>query len=78
MSRKERINKKHERIRMLFEKRYTKQPRINGCRKFTSEYIIAGLADEFYLSMRQIENIVYTKPAAAVATAPAAATPFVA
>ncbi|MDF7809935.1 hypothetical protein [Hymenobacter sp. YC55] len=78
MSRTERTNKKHERIRLLFTKRYTNQPRVNGARKYTKEYIIAGLADEFYLSMRQIENIIYSKSAAAVATGPAAATPLAA
>lgn len=77
MGRTERTNKKHERIRLLFKKRFTDQPRVKGARKYTKEYIIAGLAEEFYLSMRQIENIVYTKPAAA-GIAPVVASPLAA
>ena len=69
--RSKRVARKHDKIRELFEKRFTKQPRP---RKYTREYIIAKLSEEFYLSMRQIENIVYTKPAADAAAA-AIATP---
>ena len=60
------VYRKHEKIREAYEKRYTKAPRP---RKYTKEYIIAKLAEEFYLSMRQIENIVYTKPSTEAAAA---------
>lgn len=64
MSRTERTQKKHDRIREIFRKRYIEQPRVNGVRKFTKEYIIAIIAADFYLSMRQVENIIYTKTVA--------------
>lgn len=73
LSRVERTAKKHQKIRDLFTKRYTNQERVNGARIYTSAYVIAMLADEFYLSMRQIENIIYSKPK--TATLPAAAAP---
>jgi hypothetical protein len=70
--RTKRVARKHAKIRELYDKRFTNQPRP---RKYTKEYIIACLAEEFYLSMRQIENIIYTKPAAAPAAAVATDTP---
>lgn len=60
-ARKSRTIEKHQKIRDLYAQRYTNQKRVNGARKYTSTYVIACLAEEFYLSMRQIENIVYTK-----------------
>lgn len=73
MSRHERTIKKHERIRELFRKKYLEQPRVNGVKKFTKEYIIAIIAAEFWLSCRQVENIIYSKPKASAAPEPAAA-----
>jgi hypothetical protein len=58
-TRAERTADKHQKIRDLFKKRFTDQPRP---RIYTSAYIISCLAEDFYLSMRQIENIVYSKP----------------
>jgi hypothetical protein len=62
------VHRKHAKIRELYEKRFTNQPRP---RKYTREYIIAKLAEEFYLSMRQIENILYSSSAGADAAAAA-------
>jgi hypothetical protein len=61
-TRAERTADKYQEIRKLFTERYTNQKRVNGARIYTSAYIISCLAEEFWLSMRQIENIVYSKP----------------
>jgi hypothetical protein len=71
-ARKQRTAKKHQRIRDLYEKRYTKQRKVNGAKIYTKDYIMAKLAEEFFLSIRQIENIIYTKPITLVMPAPAA------
>jgi hypothetical protein len=64
LTRAERTADKHQKIRKLFAERYTNQKRVNGARIYTSAYVIACLSEEFYLSMRQIENIIYTKTSA--------------
>ena len=58
---KRNIERKHERIREQYEKRYTNAARP---RKYTREYIVSQLALEFYLSMSTIEDIIYSKPVA--------------
>lgn len=58
-TREQNTQKRHERIRDEFHKRYTDAPRP---RKFSKEYVVAQLADEFNYSMRTIENILYAKP----------------
>jgi hypothetical protein len=73
LTRAERTAVKHQEIRRLFAERYTNQKRVNGARIYTSAYVIACLAEQFYLSMRQIENIIYTKTI--TAEMPAAAAP---
>ncbi len=60
LKRRTNTDKKYERIRHEFKKRFTDQPRP---KKYTREYIIALLADEFFLSMKTVEDIIYTKPA---------------
>ena len=62
--------KKHERIRALYATRWTNAPRP---RKYSREYIIAQLAEEFFLSLKRIEDIIYTKAADEPAAAKAAA-----
>lgn len=58
-TRRDNTSKKHDRIRELYAKRWTNAPRP---RKFSREYIIAQLAEEFYLSLKRIEDIIYTTP----------------
>ncbi|TGE23543.1 hypothetical protein [Hymenobacter metallicola] len=53
-------NKRNERIRAAFQRRYTEAPRP---RKFSREYIIAELADEFFLATSTLENILYQQTA---------------
>ncbi len=65
IKRRTNTEKKYERIRKEFRKRFTDQPRP---KKYTREYIIAQLAEEFYLSMKTVEDIIYTKPAELEAT----------
>jgi uncharacterized protein YqiB (DUF1249 family) len=71
-ARKQRTALKHERIRELYEKNYTNQRRVNGAKIYTKEYIMAKLSEEFFLSIRQIENIIYTKPITLIMPVPAA------
>ena len=52
--------KRHARIRAAFCERYTCAPRP---RKFSREYVLAQLAEEFCLSMATVENIVWKKAA---------------
>jgi hypothetical protein len=75
MSREARTKRKHAKIRELYEKRYTHQKRVNGARVYTREYILAKLSEEFYLSIRQIENILYSveKPETVTKSLPPAA-----
>lgn len=62
---KDSTRKRNGRIVAEFKRRYTDQPRP---RKYTKEYIISQLADEFYLSMSTVEDIInYNKPAQAAA-----------
>ncbi len=51
--------RRNERIRQAFRQRYTEAPRP---RKFSREYVLAGLADEFCLSVATVEDILYAKP----------------
>ncbi|MCC3159501.1 hypothetical protein LJ737_19825 [Hymenobacter sp. 15J16-1T3B] len=55
-TREKNTQKRHERIRAEFKKRYTDAPRP---RKYSREYVVAQLADEFGYSMGTIENIIY-------------------
>lgn len=50
--------RRNERIREAFRQRYTDAPRP---RKFSREYILAQLADDFCLSVATIEDIIYAK-----------------
>lgn len=50
--------RRNERIRQAFQQRYTQAPRP---RKFSREYVLAQLADEFCLSVATIEDILYAK-----------------
>jgi hypothetical protein len=58
--------RRNERIRLAFRQRYLDTPRP---RKFSREYVLAVLADEFCLSVSTIEDIVYTRPGAEDAAA---------
>lgn len=58
-TRKTNTQKRHERIRAAYRKRYTDQSRP---RLYTREYIISQLADEYCLSMATVEGIIWTKP----------------
>ena len=51
--------RRNERIRQAFRQRYLDAPRP---RKFSREYVLAQLADDFCLSVDTIEDIVYTRP----------------
>ena len=51
--------RRNERIREAFRQRYTDATRP---RKFSREYILAQLADDFCLSVATIEDIIYAKP----------------
>jgi predicted nuclease of restriction endonuclease-like RecB superfamily len=48
--------KRNQRIREAFRQRFTDAPRP---RKLSREYVLAQLADEFFLSVATIEDIVY-------------------
>jgi hypothetical protein len=50
--------RRNERIQQTFRQRYTEAPRP---RKFSREYILAQLADEFCLAVATIEDILYAK-----------------
>jgi predicted nuclease of restriction endonuclease-like RecB superfamily len=50
--------RRNERIRQAFQQRYTDVPRP---RKFSREYVLSKLADEFCLSVATIEDIIYAK-----------------
>lgn len=54
--------RRNERIREAFRQRYTDAARP---RKFSREYILAQLADDFCLSVATIEDIIYAKPVTA-------------
>ena len=51
--------RRNDRIRQAFRQRYTDVPRP---RKFSREYVLAQLANEFCLSVATIEDILYAKP----------------
>lgn len=50
--------RRNDRIRQAFSQRYTEAPRP---RKFSREYVLSKLADEFCLSVATIEDIIYAK-----------------
>lgn len=52
--------RRNERIRQAFRLRYTLAARP---RKFSREYVLAQLADDFCLSVATIEDILYSKAA---------------
>lgn len=51
---------RNQKIRELFEARFTNQPKP---RIYTREGVIAKLAEDFYLSMGTVENIIYKQAA---------------
>jgi hypothetical protein len=51
--------RRNDRIRQAFRQLYLQAPRP---RKFSREFILAQLADDFCLSVSTIEDIVYTRP----------------
>ena len=62
--------RRNDRICLAFRQRFTDAPRP---RKFSREYVLAQLADDFCLSVATIEDIVYAKtPPAAAQVRPAA------
>ena len=50
--------KRNERLRQAFQKRYTDQPRP---RKHSKELVVAQLAEEFCLSTATVEGIIWTR-----------------
>lgn len=50
--------RRNERIRQSFRQRYTEVPRP---RKYSREYILAQIADEYCLAVATIEDIIYAK-----------------
>jgi hypothetical protein len=50
--------KRNERIRLAYKQRYTQAQRP---RKYSREYVLAMLADEFCLAVGTIEDIVYVQ-----------------
>jgi len=50
--------KRNERIRAAFRARYTNVPRP---RKHSREHVLAELAEEFFLAVTTIEDIVYVQ-----------------
>lgn len=69
--------RRNERIRHAFQQRYTD---VSRPRKFSREYVLAKLADEFCLSVATIEDIIYAKSVAIpeAPTAPEAPKPLAA
>lgn len=59
--------RRNERIRQAFRQRYTEAARP---RKFSREYILAQLADDFCLAIATIEDIIYAKSGLALEGAP--------
>jgi hypothetical protein len=51
--------KRNERIRAAFAQRYLDAPRP---RKHSREHVVAQLADEFFLTVATIEDILYVRP----------------
>jgi hypothetical protein len=62
LTRKTNFEKRNQRIKEAFRLRYTDAPRP---RKYSREYVIACLAEEYCLSMERIEDIIYAKAAEA-------------
>jgi predicted nuclease of restriction endonuclease-like RecB superfamily len=62
--------RRNERIRQAFRQRYSDAPRP---RKFSREYVLAQLANEFCLSVATIEDILYAKSAEGAEQLPAQA-----
>jgi len=52
------IDERNKRIQQRFET--LRDERDQGARKFTPEYCVLRIAQEFYLSPRTVERIVYT------------------
>ncbi|MGI4735245.1 MAG: hypothetical protein ACRYG7_08715 [Janthinobacterium lividum] len=50
--------RRNERIRQAFRQRYSE---VTRPRKFSREYILTQLADDFCLSVATIEDILYSK-----------------
>lgn len=61
--------RRNDRIRHAFRQRYTDAPRP---RKFSREYVLAQLADEFCLAVATVEDIIYAKREPAAGASPAA------
>jgi hypothetical protein len=57
--------RRNDRIRQTFQQRYTDAARP---RKFSREYVLAQIADEYCLAVATIEDIIYAKPIVKVET----------
>ena len=58
LTRQTNTQKRHERIQAAFRERYTSKPRP---RLYSREYVVAQLAEEFCLSIKTVEDIIWTK-----------------
>ncbi len=58
LTRKNNTEKRNKKLRDAFYERYTNLPRP---RKYSREYVISQLAEEFNLSMSRVEDILYAK-----------------
>ena len=59
ITRQTNTQKRNERLRRAYAERYTHKPRP---RIYTSEYVIAQLAEEYCLSLKTVEGIIWIKP----------------
>lgn len=60
LTRADRTQRRNQKIRDAFYARYTNQPRP---KKYTREYVVSQLAEEYDLSMATVERIVLPKAA---------------
>ncbi|AWM31343.1 hypothetical protein [Hymenobacter nivis] len=58
LTRCERTERRNQRLRDAFYAHYTNLPRP---RKYSREYVIAQLSEEYHLSLRTVERILYRK-----------------
>jgi len=70
LKRRANAEKRNHRIKEAFEKGYALQARP---RKYTREYIISGIAEQWALSSATVEDIIYKAAQPAPKAAPAAA-----
>lgn len=52
------LEKRNRKLRDTFYKRYTNKPRLQ---KPSREYVVQQLADEYFLSVKTVDRLLYTQ-----------------